>query len=76
MLWLKYTKSGRSYTRVHRIDVPVRKLARTGSSVGLVVQICEWQFMQVLVGGRLANPEVSTVVWQYRQSSPSAPTWC
>ena len=42
----------------------MRKLARTGSSVGLVLQICEWQFMQVLVGGMLAKLEVSTVVWQ------------
>ena len=51
---------------------PVRKLARTGSSVGLVFQICEWQLMQVLVGGILAKLEVSTVVWQYRQSMPMA----
>src|SRR5689334_14393854 len=51
------------------------KLARTGSSVGLVLQICEWQFMQVLVGGILANPLVSTDVWQYRQSKPIPPTW-
>ena len=58
------------------IDLPVRKLARTGSSVGLVLQICEWQFMQVLVGGMLAKLEVSTVVWQYRQSMPRPPTWC
>ena len=46
------------------MDSPVRKLARTGSSVGLVFQICEWQFMHVLVGGILAKLEVSTVVWQ------------
>ena len=56
------------------IDWPVRKLARTGSSVGLVLQICEWQFMHVLVGGILAKLEVSTVVWQYRQSRPRPPT--
>jgi hypothetical protein len=49
---------------VHGIEAPVRKLARTGSSVGLVFQICEWQFMQVLVGGMLAKLELSTVVWQ------------
>ena len=29
-----------------------------------LVQICEWQFMQVLVGGIPAKLEVSTEVWQ------------
>ena len=37
-------------------------------------QICEWQFMQVLVGGMPANDDVSTDVWQYRQSIPSSRT--
>ena len=32
--------------------------------------------MQVWVGGSPANDEVSTVVWQYRQSRPSPRTWC
>ena len=32
--------------------------------------------MHVLVGGMPANDEVSTDVWQYRQSMPSSPTWC
>src|SRR5882724_8981242 len=32
--------------------------------------------MQVLVGGSPAVAEVSTVVWQYRQSTPIPPTWC
>ena len=45
-------------------DSLVRQLARTGSRVGLWVQICEWQFMQVWVGGKPALAEVSTEVWQ------------
>jgi hypothetical protein len=49
-------------TRVQRIDSFVRKLARTGSSVELVLQICEWQFIQIFVGGMFAKLEVSTVV--------------
>jgi hypothetical protein len=48
----------------HSIDFSVRKLSRTGSSVGLSDQICEWQFMQVLVGGMPAVAEVSTLAWQ------------
>src|SRR5437868_11037793 len=44
--------------------------------MGALVQICEWQFMQVLVGGMPAKPDTSTEVWQYRQSIPSPPTWC
>ncbi len=32
--------------------------------------------MQVLVAGMPAYDERSTVVWQYRQSIPSTPTWC
>ena len=32
--------------------------------MGAFVQICEWQFMQVLVGGMPAKLEVSTEVWQ------------
>jgi hypothetical protein len=64
MLWLKYTKSGRSWTRVQRIGVLSRKLALTGSRMGAVAQICEWQFMQVLVGGILAKADSSTLVWQ------------
>ena len=42
----------------------MRKLSRTGSSNGLSIQICEWQFMQVLVGGMPANGDFSTEVWQ------------
>ena len=38
------------------------KLSRTGSSMGAFVQICAWQFMQVLVGGMPAKFEVSTEV--------------
>ena len=64
MLWLKYTKSGRSWTRVQCSGLLSRKLARTGSRIGAFVQICEWQFMQVLVGGMLANADSSTDVWQ------------
>src|SRR6266540_5031877 len=75
MLWLKYTKSGRSWTRVHWIDVPVRKLSRIGSRNGLFAKICEWQFMQVFVGGTPAKAESSTEVWQYLQSMPLPPTW-
>ena len=40
------------------------------------VQICEWHVMQVSVGGSPAYAEVSTLVWQYRQSTPSSFTWC
>ena len=32
--------------------------------------------MQVAVDGIPANEDVSTVVWQYRQSMPSSPAWC
>jgi hypothetical protein len=64
MLWLKYTKSGKSLTRFHWSGVLSRKLARTGSRIGAVFQICEWQFMHVLVGGMLANADSSTEVWQ------------
>src|SRR3954465_13061265 len=64
MLGLKETKSGKSWTRVHAIDLPVRKLSRTGSRNGLFAKICEWQFMQVFVGGIPANAESSTDVWQ------------
>jgi len=41
-----------------------RKLSRTGSRYGLAEKICEWQFMQVLVGGIPAKDESSTEVWQ------------
>src|SRR5688500_17547006 len=64
MLWLKYTKSGRSLTRVHCSGVLFWKLVRTGSRIGAVFQICEWQFMQVLVGGIFAKADSSTEVWQ------------
>src|SRR5262245_8532539 len=74
MLWSKYTKSGRSFTRDQRSGWPVRKLARTGSSIGLSFQIVLWQFMQVAVGGMPAKAVVSTEVWQYRQSRPSPET--
>ena len=40
------------------------KLARTGSRNGLSAKICEWQFMQVFVGGMPAKADVSTEVWQ------------
>ena len=43
--------------------------------MGALVQICEWQFMHVFVGGIPAKEEFSTEVWQYRQSSPTPPTW-
>src|SRR5689334_4106619 len=66
MLWLKYTKSGRSLTRVHCSGVSFWKLVRTFSRIGVVFQICAWQFMQVLVGGMLANADSSTVVGQDR----------
>src|SRR3954468_12448897 len=75
MLWSKYAKSGRSCTRVHAIDLPLRKLSRTGSRNGLVEKIWEWQFMHVFVGGMPANDEVSTLEWQYRQSIPLPATW-
>ena len=56
------------------IDRPLRKLSRTGSRKAALVQICEWQFMQVLVGGMPAKLDTSTEVWQYRQSMPSPVT--
>ena len=62
MLWSKYAKSGRSWTRVHAIGWSVRKLSRTGSRNAASAKICEWQFMQVFVGGMPAKLEVSTVV--------------
>src|SRR5439155_13584216 len=62
MLWLKYTKSGRSCTRVHWIDRSVLKLSRTGSRKGLFEKICEWHVMQVLVGGIPAKADSSTEV--------------
>jgi hypothetical protein len=74
MEWSKYTKSGRSWTRVHSIERSVRKLSRTGSRYGLWSQICEWQFMHVFVGGIPAKAAFSTDVWQYRQSIPIPPT--
>ena len=42
--------------------MPDLKLARTGSRNGLLEKICEWQFMQVFVGGMPANAAVSTDV--------------
>ena len=42
----------------------LRKLSRTGSSMGLVDQICLWQFMQVWVEGMPAKAASSTEVWQ------------
>ena len=32
--------------------------------MGLFFQICEWQVMQVSVGGNPANDDSSTDVWQ------------
>jgi hypothetical protein len=46
------------------IEAPVRHEARTGSRVGLWLKICEWQFMQVFVGGMPAVADLSTLVWQ------------
>ena len=46
------------HARPLRCDRPVRKLSRTGSRNGLFAKICEWQFMQVLVGGMPANDDV------------------
>jgi hypothetical protein len=40
------------------------KLALTGSRMGAFVQICEWQFMHVFVGGIPAKFDFSTDVWQ------------
>ena len=51
MLWSKWAKSGRSWTRVQASGVPVAKLWRTGASSLAWVQSCEWQLMQVYVGG-------------------------
>ena len=60
MLWSKYTKSGRSYTFRQFSGLPVRKLSRTGSSIGLSFQMSLWQFMQVAVGGIPAEALFST----------------
>ena len=40
------------------------KLCRTGASISACVQICEWQVMQVSVGGIPALADISTEVWQ------------
>ena len=53
--------------RVHagpgeRLVVPIA--CRTGSSIAELVQICEWQVMQVCVGGTPAKDDFSTEVWQ------------
>ena len=47
---------------MHRLTGPI--LSRTGSSIGLSFQICEWQLMQISVAGMPAKADVSTVVWQ------------
>ena len=47
-----------------RIGLPVRKLSRTGSSMGLSAKSCAWQFMQVFVGGMPAKADSSTEEWQ------------
>ena len=47
----------------HRL-MPSARLCRTGSSIAALVQICEWQVMQVSVGGMPAFCASSTVVWQ------------
>ena len=44
------------------IDLSSRKLARTGSSIEEFVQICEWQVMQVCVGGKPGKDDFSTDV--------------
>ena len=64
MLWSKYTKSGRSWTLFHSIGSSSRKLARTGSSIGLSFQISMWQPMHTSVAGMFAEAARSTVVWQ------------
>ena len=52
------------------------RLWRTGANRSALVQICEWQVMQVQVGGRPARSETSTEAWQNRQSMPRPATWC
>jgi hypothetical protein len=42
----------------------LKKLSRTCSSIGLLFQICEWQFRQSCVWGMLAAGDRSTVLWQ------------
>ncbi len=42
----------------------MRKLSRTGSSIGLSFQISLWQLMQVAVGGMPAVELFSTEAWQ------------
>ena len=48
-------------TRCQTIGVLFARLSRTGASSAALVQICEWQVMQVYVGGMPALPAVSTV---------------
>src|SRR4051812_26557669 len=74
--WLKYTYRGRMWTRSQGIGWFVFQLSRTPPSISDPAHICWWQFMHVLVGGMPAKADVSTDVWQYRQSIPSSPTWC
>ena len=54
----------------------VAALSCSWASSGWSRKSCEWQPRQTPVDGRPAWASVSTVVWQYRQSMPSSPTWC
>ena len=55
---------GSTATRFQFNDLFSARLARTGASIGAPVQICEWQVMQVWVGGRPARGPSATDVWQ------------
>ncbi len=44
------------------MDFPLAQLSRMGCVSEAFAQICEWQVMQVSVGGRPANDEYSTLV--------------
>ena len=55
---------GSRATRCHTSGLLSARLARTGASIGASVQICEWQVMQVWVGGRPARGPSATEVWQ------------
>ena len=56
--------AGQACTRCQWIGLSSARLARTGASICALVQSCEWQVMQVSVGGMPAKRAFSTEVWQ------------
>ncbi len=73
--WLKYTNSGTWVTRFQEMGMPENQLRRTGSSMGLPLQICAWHPMHFSVEGIPAVAARRTVLWQKAQSIPSSAAW-